>query len=58
MINILLLKIYNKQQVLIYQILLKKTDLTNLKSDVDKLSIEKLKNVPSILNNLKVKLIN
>ena len=55
MINILLLKIYNKQQVLIYQILLKKTDLTNLISDVDKLSIEKLKNVPSILNNLKVK---
>ena len=55
MINILLLKIYNKEQVLIYQILLKKTDLTNLISDVDKLSIEKLKNVPSILNNLKVK---
>ena len=55
MINILLLKIYNKQQVLIYQILLKKTDLTNLKSDVDKLSIEKLKNVPSVLSNLKVK---
>ena len=55
MINILLLKIYNKQQVLIYQILLKKTDLTNLISDVDKLSIKKLKNVPSILNNLKVK---
>ena len=41
--------------MLIYQILLKKTDLTNLISDVDKLSIEKLKNVSSILNNLKVK---
>ena len=41
--------------MLIYQILLKKTDLTNLISDVDKLSIKKLKNVPSILNNLKVK---
>ena len=41
------------QQVLIYQILLKKTDLANLKSDVDKLDIDKLKNAPSNLSNLK-----
>ena len=33
----------------------KKTDLANLKSDVDKLDIDKLKNVPSSLNNLKSK---
>ena len=33
----------------------KKTDLANLKSDVDKLGIDKLKNVPSGLNNLKSK---
>ena len=43
------------QQVLIYQILLKKTDLANLKSDVDKLDIDKLKNVPTNLSNLKSK---
>ena len=30
----------------------KKTDLANLKSDVDKLDIDKLKNVPSGLSNL------
>ena len=36
----------------------KKTDLPNLKSDVDKLSIDKLKNVPTNLNNLKSKEIN
>ena len=41
------------QQMLIHQILLKKTDLANWKSDVDKLDIDKLKNVPSILSNLK-----
>ena len=29
------------QQILIYQILLKKTDLANLKSDVDKLDIDR-----------------
>ena len=34
----------------------KKTDLTNLKSDVDKLDIDKLKNVPSDLNSLKIKI--
>ena len=32
-----------------------KTDLANLKSDVDKLDIGKLKNVPSGLSNLKSK---
>ena len=31
----------------------KKTDLANLKSDVDKLGIDKLKNVPSGLISLK-----
>ena len=33
----------------------KKVDLANLKLDVDKLDIEKLKNVPTNLNNLKTK---
>ena len=33
----------------------KKTDLANLKSDVDKLDIDKFKNVPTNLNNLKSK---
>ena len=33
----------------------KKTDLANLKSDVDKLDIDKLKNVPSGLSSLKSK---
>ena len=33
----------------------KKTDLANLKSDVDKLDIDKLKNVPSNLSKLKSK---
>ena len=32
------------QQELIYWILLKKTDLANLKLDLDKLDIDKLKN--------------
>ena len=40
------------QQVLLYWIFLKKTDLANLKSDVDKLDIDKFKTVPSNLNNL------
>ena len=31
----------------------KKTDIANLKSDVDKLDIDKLKNVPTNLSNLK-----
>ena len=34
----------------------KKIDLTNLKSNVDKLDIDKLKNVPTNLSNLKSKL--
>ena len=33
----------------------KKVDLSNLKSDLDKLDIDKLKNVPSNLSNLKSK---
>ena len=33
------------QQELIHHLLLKKTDLANLKYDVDKLGIDKLKNV-------------
>ena len=33
----------------------KKTDLANLKSDVDKLDIDKLKNVPCCLSSLKSK---
>ena len=35
----------------------KKTDLANLKSDVDKRDIDKLKNVPSNLSNLKSKIV-
>ena len=41
------------QQELIHLLLLKKTDLANLKSDVDKLDIDKLKKLPTNLNNLK-----
>ena len=33
----------------------KKVDLASLKSNVDKLDIDKLKNVPTSLNNLKSK---
>ena len=33
----------------------KKVDLANLKSDVDKLDIDELKNIPSGLSNLKSK---
>ena len=33
----------------------KKVDLSNLKSDLDKLDIDKLKNAPSNLSNLKSK---
>ena len=39
------------QQVLILQILLKKTDSANLKYHKDKLDTEKLKNIPSGLSN-------
>ena len=41
--------------MLIHQILLKKTDSANLKSDLDKLDIDKLKNVSSNFSNLKGK---
>ena len=41
------------RQALIHHILQKKTDLANLKSHVDKLGINKLKNVQSNLSNLK-----
>ena len=34
----------------------KKTDLANLNSNVDKLDLDKLKNVPSALSNLKSKI--
>ena len=37
------------QQVLIHQNLLKKNDLANLKSNVDKLDIQRLKNIPTNL---------
>ena len=43
------------QQVLIHQNLLRRVDLANLQSDVDKLDIDKLKNVPANLSNLKGK---
>ena len=36
----------------------KKTDLANLKPDVDKLDIDKLKDVPSGLSNSKSKVVN
>ena len=42
------------QQVLTDWILLKKTDLANLKYNVDKLDIDKLQNVPNNFNNLYV----
>ena len=44
------------QQELIHHLLLKKTDLANLKSDVDKLDIDKLKHIPTNLSNLKTTL--
>ena len=40
---------------MIHQNLPKKIDLNNLKSDLDKLDIDKLKNVPTNLSNLKTK---
>ena len=43
------------QQQLIHHLLLKKTDLANLKPNVDKLDIDKLKTVPTNLSNLKSK---
>ena len=44
------------QQELIHYLLLKKTDLANLKSYVDKLYIDQLRTVPDDLSNLKSKL--
>ena len=43
------------KHVLVHQILLKRLIQTNLKSDADKLAIDKFKNVPSNLSNLKNK---
>ena len=40
---------------MIHQILLKKTELANLKSDVKKLDFDKLKNVPNNSKNLESK---
>ena len=42
--------------MLIHQNLLKKVDLANLKSDVDKLDIAKMKNVPTNLSKWKIKI--
>ena len=43
------------QQVWKYENLLKKVDLASLKSEVDKLGIDKLEKVPTGLNSLKSK---
>ena len=43
------------QQVLIHRNLLRKVDLATLKSNVDKLDIDKLENVPTNLSNFKSK---
>ena len=40
---------------MIHQNLPKKIDLANLKSDLDKLDIDKIKNIPTSLSNLKTK---
>ena len=45
----------NMQQVLMHHLLLKKSDLANLESDLDKLDIDKVKNIPSALSSLKSK---
>ena len=42
--------------MLIHRILLKKSDAGNLKPDVDKLDIDKLKNVPRNFSNLRSKI--
>ena len=41
------------QQVFIHRVLLKKNDLDKSESEVDKLDIDKLQNVPGNLSNLK-----
>ena len=43
------------QHVLIHHLLLKKTDLASLNSNLDNLDIDKLKNVPTNLSNFKSK---
>ena len=43
------------QQMLIHHLLLKKTEIASLKSNVDKLDVDKLKNVPIDLSNFKSK---
>ena len=43
------------RQVLIHYLLQKKVDLASLKSKVNKLDIDKLKNLPTDLRNLKSK---
>ena len=43
------------QQVLLHQNLLKKVDLAHLKSNADKLDIDKIKNVRTNLSNFKTK---
>ena len=48
-------QIEKMKQVLTHQKFAKKVDLGSLKSDVDKLGIDKLKTLPSNLNNLKSK---
>ena len=51
-------QISKMQQEFIHYLLLRKTYLTNLKSDVDKLGIDKLKNVPLGFSNLRSKIIS
>ena len=43
------------QQVLNTSRFTRKVDLATSKSDIDKLNIDKLKNIPTNLNNLKIK---
>ena len=45
-------QIEKMQQLVIHQNFLKKFDLANFESDVDKLDIDKLKNVATNLSNL------
>ena len=51
-------QISKMQQEFIHYLLLRKTYLTNLKSDVDKLGIDKLKNVPLGFSNLRSKIVS
>ena len=51
-------QISKMQQEFIHYLLLRKTYSTNLKSDVDKLGIDKLKNVPLGFSNLRSKIIS